>query len=173
MGVILQERGEDLNGKVRRLPQRYRRLVGGVLHRLPHDWLGERSIGRREIEWAVVVSDDIHITHRGCVVLASAARERFETLQYWTITLFPHVLDELSDRAVLWVIAHEFGHIVARVSPEIARPQGIFVPLFDMDCDEFDDVAVSQLGERCADAYALGWGFLEEKAAYDRELPTL
>lgn len=93
MGMALEERYEEVNEKVCGLPQRYRRLVVEVLERLPKDWLeDDPPKGNGTISWAVVVSDDIHYTtQRGCAVLASAAPEQFQALQYWTITLFPHV----------------------------------------------------------------------------------
>jgi hypothetical protein len=174
MGVTPQERGEILNGKVTRLPQRYRRLVREVLRRVPQGWLGgERTSDGPDIEWAIGVSEDIHITLRGCIVVASATNDTFETIQCWTLMLYRRVLDELSDMAVLWVIAHEFGYVAARISSGFATGEGQPSAGTDTESDEFDPAHIREIRERRADAYAIGWGFSEEKAAYDRELPTL
>jgi hypothetical protein len=174
MGVTPRECGESLSGKVARLPPRYRRLARAVLRRLPHDWLGGDGASQQPvIEWALVVSEDIDITPHGCIVLASATRDTFETIQCWTLTLYRRVLDELSDMAVRWVIAHEFGYVAARISSAFTSTEGAPFAVTDTDSNEYDNEHFREIRERRANVCALGWGFIEEKAAYDRELPML
>ena len=104
------------------------------------------------------------MTQSGCIVVASAAAERFETIECWTVTLHRRVLDQLSDHAVRWVIARELGYVAA------CRASGIAV---SAEPDHTGPAPVRAACERRADVYAIDWGFSQEKQAYDEEVSLL
>jgi hypothetical protein len=172
--VSAHERGEPLDGKVARLPHRYQRLVREVVERLPPGWMGcDLATRGLNVVWGFDLSRDVHLTVRGRIVLAAATADRFDTIHCWTITLFQHVLDHLSDSAVQWVIAHEFGYLARRVAAAAAGVQDRPEPLVSADSDRSVPVRGREAWQRCADACALDWGFAQEKDAYDREVRTL
>jgi hypothetical protein len=150
---------------MKRLPPRYQQLANEVSHRLPPGWLvGDLADNAPNVEWEVELTEDVHLTQSGCIVVASAAAERFETIECWTVTLHRRVLDQLSDQAVRWVIARELGYVAA------CRASGI---LAAAESDHSGPAAVRAACERRADVYAIDWGFSEEKKAYDREVSLL
>jgi hypothetical protein len=172
--VSARGRGEPLDGKVARLPHRYQRLVRGVVDRLPPGWMGcDLATRGLNVVWSFDLSRDVHLTVRGRIVLAAATADLFDSIHCWTITLYQHVLDHLSDSAVQWVIAHEFGYLVGRVASATECVQDS--PGFPIKSasGRSDARRARAARMRGAEACALGWGFVEEKKAYDREVRTL
>lgn len=157
-----------------RLAQRYQRLVKAVVDRLPSGWMGcDLAMRGPNVVWGIELNRDVHLTARGRIVLASATADRFDTLHCWTITLHQHVLDHLSDSAVLWVIARQFGYLASRVASVAGNERELPGLLISADPGESDPVLARKAVTRGADACALGWGFVQEKAAYDQEIKTL
>ena len=150
---------------MRRLLPRYQRLATEVSWRLPPDWLFAGAANHvRTAEWTIDLSEDVHLTSKGCLVVASVAVEEFGTIECWTVTLHQRVLDELSDRAVRWVIAREFGYVAA------CRAAGIMVLA---EAGPGAPLSARAECERCADLYAINWGFEPEKKAYEQEVRLL
>lgn len=164
-GIRLGERGEKPTDTMKRLPPRYQQLANEVSQRLPPRWLA-CGLGddTPNVEWEIELTEDVHLTQSGCVVVASAAAERFETVECWTVTLHRRVLDQLSDQAVRWVIARELGYVAA------CRASGIVV---SPEPYPSGPASIRAACERRADVYAIDWGFSEEKKAYDREVSLL
>ena len=93
--------------------------------------------------------------------------------QTWEITLYPGLLNPLSDSACRWVIAHEFGHVASGLSTgsvvigghPFTRVKGA------VDCYE---EAPQQEHEDAANTIALNWGFkTEEEAFLDETTPSI
>jgi hypothetical protein len=162
VGLRPQER---LTDTMKRLPPRYQRLATEVSQRLPPGWmLGGPADHSSDIDWEIELTEDVHLTQSGCVVVASAAAERFETIECWTVTLHRRVLDHLSDQAVRWVIARELGYVAAcRASGSGISPES----------DDSGPGPVRAACDRRADVYAIDWGFADEKKAYDQEVSLL
>jgi len=150
---------------MKRLRSRYQQLATEVVQRLPSDWLFARATDHLPtVGWSIDMSEDVHLTPGGCLVVASVVVEQFELTESWTVTLHQRVLDELSDRAVRWVIAREFGYVAA------CRAAGIMVSAAS---DHGRHPSARAARARCADLYAIHWGFEGEKEAYEEEVSLL
>lgn len=157
-------RGESLDD-MKRPPLRYQQLATEVSRRLPQDWMwAGLADNRSRISWDVALTEDVHLTPHGCVIMASATVERFDTIECWTVTLHRRVLDELSDRAVRWVIARELGYVAARrAASRVTSAQA----------NPASPAPIRPPCERHAELCAINWGFLDEKKAYDQEVSLL
>jgi ABC transporter substrate binding protein len=118
VGVIAQppRSGRPLAIAWKELPHRYARLTEEVLFRLPEGWDDERT-------WSVSTSAEESPKGYACVLREEEGEG--ETEQLWSMTLFPSRLDTLSDAAVRWAVAHEFGHI-AVASPRAASSSSAY-----------------------------------------------
>ena len=75
----------------------------------------------------------------------------------YLITIYPSLLDRLSDSACRWVFAHEFGHIASKL-----RSGSIVVdgkPYTRQRGDEYVEAPPKNVKEDAADRIALEWGF--------------
>lgn len=121
----------------------YRRLVTEVLCRLRADWDAART-------WQVVSSEQ---TPRGYASAQHETEADGEIEQLWIMTLYPSLMDRLSDTACLYVIAHEFGHIASGLSGASLVIEGIgYTPVkgtasqYDeaVSTDDQDDIVEKQ-----------------------------
>jgi hypothetical protein len=131
-------------------PGRYRDLVRQVLQRLPGGWDEYRSFSidlspkRAEHCYAESVLES--------ETWGEAALDlQRQQEQVWTVTLYPHSLDQMPDAAVMHVIAHELGHVASGMPCHVAGS----------DLDRY-----RAAGEELADAIAREWGFRAEENAY-------
>ncbi len=135
------------------VPDRYRYLVTDVLWRLPEGWDAART-------WVVEVSD-----HPKPGAYASADRlEEFdgEIEQLWTVTLYPALLDQLSDPACRYVIAHEFGHVASGLPVGSIMIKGKWFTKIKGTTDQYEKVPTSEDHEDVAEKIAMEWGFSGE-----------
>jgi len=135
---------EKLGRMTANLSVRYRRLVREVAFRLPEGWGADRVI--RIEETTEAHSPQIYAY---TFLLQSRAD------QAWLIKLHTPNLDELSDKAVRWVLAREFGRIASRVPLR----QRLF-------WRKKGDQRSPQL---LAEGTALDWGFTEEYQQFECE----
>jgi len=143
------------------LPDRYRRLVEEVLLRLPEGW-DER------VEWSAEGSGEEHPPCYG-----SALRlEEDETdggMQLWEVTLYPALLDRLSDPACCWVIAHEFAHVASGLPVGSVLVGGKPLTRIKGTVDQYQEAATKTDSEVAADRIALEWGFDAERQVFPTE----
>jgi hypothetical protein len=145
------------------VPERYRRLVQEILWRLPEGW-DERA------EWSVDVSPEE--TPRG---YASVRREEegegdtSDSIQLWVVTLYPALLDRLSDAACRWAIAHEFGHVASGLPTGSIVIDGKPHTRVKGTPDFYEEAPDKAMQEAAANQLAVKWGFSEEFAAFLRE----
>jgi len=154
---------------------RFRRLVAEVLTRIPRDWDFEPAF-LPQVEWTIELSDLEKIVESpslpGQIVSAYATAISppdlsYPNVQVWEVTLHRSALDELSDSAARWVIAHEFAHMALR-RPSAEKVAGMRVVRSDKDVSEVTS-SYFRHGENDADRLAIDWGFQEEKRAFDIE----
>ena len=144
------------------VPERYRHLVEEVLRRLPPGWAGDETL-------SVVSSDDPAPLGFACVVYERAARAWGEV-----VTLYPALLDRLSEAACRWVIAHEFGHVAARL-PQLGRLAGracLYVG-GRWRISRADPKRLKDLYEEAANHLAVTWGFEKDWDTFEGERSTL
>jgi hypothetical protein len=148
--------------ELKQLSRRLRRLCRQVIDRLPSGWDQYRTISFEE-------SAANPTPPGGGIGYANAWREEEgETLsqamppgtypeQTWSVTFYPQNLDALSDEAVIWVIAHELGHVAAGLSC------GIIVigstAMTRIGADTYIPAPPRADQEGAADRLALDWGF--------------
>ena len=136
------------------VPPRYRRLLREVAERLPKGW-------DDHAEWEVESNPDQHPQGYACVLqYEEGARE---TVMNYTVTIFPGLLDRLSDSACRWVFAHEFAHIASKVRTGSIAIGGR--PYTRVSGAEYVEAPSKKVHEDAADRIAMDWGF-------DRELLT-
>ncbi len=141
-------------------PERYRRLVADVLWRLPEDWDAART-------WGVEFSDD-----PGPRGYASARREEEgegEIEQLWFVTLYPALLDRLSDAACRWVIAHELGHVASGLPHGSVLIEGKPYTKVKGTTDEYEEAPATEDQEDVASKIAMEWGFTGELTVWLKE----
>ena len=88
----------------------------------------------------------------------------------YEIVVFPSLMDQLSDTACLWVIAHELGHAASGL------PCGVFTIMGKPytrigDSDEYEEVPPLEVHEATANRIALEWGFGLEHRTFLTEAP--
>lgn len=149
------------------LSPRHQRLVREVYSRIPHV---DRVFACRTI--SIVESPDP--TPKG---YAHVRREEetetqpweadFAPEQAWTMTLYPAMLDHLSDAAVRWVIVHEFGHIASGCRTGSVEVGG--VTYTQQSPGVYIQAPSKAVHEDSAEVIALSWGFDAECQAWLRE----
>ena len=155
--------------------KRLRRLCREVLERLPVEWDAYREI-------AIEESDETPSPSSGSVGYASASRdeegEEVESLpsepldgtepeQSWVVTLYQKHLHLLSDTAIRWVIAHEFGHVASGLRTGSIVVGG--VPVTQIAPGQYEPAVPKDQLEGAADSIALGWGFSQELQSFRAE----
>jgi hypothetical protein len=90
--------------------------------------------------------------------------------QLWQVTLYPALLDKLSDPAVGWVIAHELGHVASGCVCGIVI-DGRPVTRIPGTTDQYREISPAEKhkNEGLANAIARAWGFWEEEEAFRAE----
>lgn len=145
------------------VPERYRRLVMEVVCRLPEDWDAHAT-------WSVEASEEQNV--RG---YASALREEEaegdieESDQIWTVTLYPALLNRLSDAACQWVIAHELSHVASGLPTGSIVIGGKPHTRVKGTVDRYVEAPERNVCEDAADGRVLDWGFSMELDAFLRE----
>ncbi len=142
------------------VPERYRRLVADVLWRLPEAWDAAR-------EWSVEISAET--SPKG---YASARREEEgegEIEQLWIVTLYPALLDRLSDAACRYPIAHEFGHVASGLSMGSISIDGTRFSPVKGTANEYEEATSTDDHEDVAELIVMEWGFSGELATFLKE----
>ncbi len=142
------------------MSERYRRLVTEVLWRLPEGWDEAR-------DWFVESSPKSN--PRG---YASAGHEEEfdgEIYQQWVITLYPALLELLSDVACRWVIAHEFGHVASGLSMGSISIDGTRFSPVKGTANEYEEATSTDDHEDVAEGIAMEWGFSSELTTFLKE----
>jgi hypothetical protein len=142
------------------LPSRYARLTTEVLFRLPEGWDDKRT-------WSVTPGRKQ--SPKGYAYALREEEGEGETEQLWSMTLLPSLLDKLSDSAVHWVIAHEFGHIASGLPTGSLGIEGTAHTRVKGTVDRYEPAPEKAIHEDAADSIALSWGFSEELHAFLRE----
>lgn len=157
------------------LPEgRYRSFVRRILERLPAGWDHYRTL---DFE----VSDEKPA--RG---YASSLRdeeiesERVSSIeghheQCWTVTLYRPWVDQLSDTAASWVIAHELGHVAAGMACGSLIVSGRPHTRVSVADDVYREITAEEqaAGEKIADAVGRAWGFWLEEERFEEEARRL
>jgi hypothetical protein len=123
---------------------RYHRVAGDVMDRLPSGWHGDRIIRVEESR------ELLHLAP-GRPAIACTARLQFKADEMWIITLYTARLDRLSDEAVRWILAREFGRLAS--DPAAWRRT----------------TSLTAAPDDRAEAVALAWGFAEERHRFEQE----
>lgn len=146
------------------LSPRYQRLVREVYERIPN---ADRVFDYRTI--AIEESGERSPKGYACVL----REEECETLpsevdfppnQIWMMTLFPSLLDRLSDAAARWALAHEFAHIASGLRGGSFRIDG--VRYTQQSPDVYVPAPSDDIQEDSAEQLALEWGFDSELQAW-------
>ncbi len=138
------------------LSERYRRLTQEVLCRLPWEW---------DVHCTWVIEESEKRSPQG---YGSAHREEEgegDCEQFWVVTLYPAMLDRLSDAACRWVIAHELAHVASGLPTGSIVIRGKPHTRIKGTVDEYQETASKVVHEDTADEIALEWGFSEEMQA--------
>jgi len=138
------------------LPERYRRLTQEELYRLPWDW-------DRNCEWSVVGSDRRDPSGYGSVLRFEEGEGDY--IQEWEVTLYPAMLDLLSDGACRWVIAHELAHVASGIPTGSVVIDGKAATRIKGTVDQYQEAPSKAVHEDAADQIALEWGFSGEMQA--------
>jgi len=90
--------------------------------------------------------------------------------QVWAVTLYPALLDNLSDSAVRWVMAHELGHVASGCVCGIVI-DGRAVTRIPGTTDQYREISPVEKdnNERLANAIARAWGFWAEEQEFRAE----
>jgi hypothetical protein len=141
------------------VPGRYRRLVLEVVKRLPPDWAGSLSVS---------VKVDLATTPHGFANVHTDPKKSAAV-----ITLFPSLLDTLSDSACSFVLAHECGHVRPVLPPRalIGSVECLYVE-GRWRRTKADTARLTDLYEDAANILADRWGFTAERDAFEREIGT-
>ena len=142
------------------VPSRYRRLVSEVLCWLPADWDAACT-------WQVGVSSEQ--TPRGYARAQHENEADGDIEQVWIMTLYPSLLDRLSDKACLYVIVHEFGHIASGLCGPSLVHKGIGYAPVKGTANQYEEVVSTADQEDIAEKLALEWGFSPELQAWLKE----
>jgi len=134
------------------LPEPYGRLCQEVVFRLPWDW-DENETWDVTVDW--VASSQCY---------ASVLREEDADGAPCTITVYPALMDRLSDPACRWVFAHEFAHIASglRVGSIVVHGK----PYTQVRAGEYEAAPAKTVHEDAADRIAMEWGFTSEHTAW-------
>lgn len=134
---------------------RYGGLLKRVAQQLPGGWDYDRMVSvelsgkKTERRYAgTLCEEEAELPQPESAVGGHSARS-------WHVTLYTPWLDRLSDDAVVWVMAHELGHVTA------GMPCG---PTVLAECEAWEQVA---------DVTARAWGFTREEEVFRHEAPGL
>ena len=142
------------------VPERYRRLVADVLWRLPEAWDAAR-------EWSVEISSET--TPRGYASARHEEGTEEETEQSWIVTLYPALLDQLSDAACRYVIAHEVGHVASGLTQGSIKIKGKWYSKIKGTRDQYEEASTSEDHEDVAEKIAIEWGFSSDLTTFLKE----
>lgn len=142
------------------VPNRYRRLVGEILWRLPEAW-------DVHADWSLDISLKQRSRRYGSTLRIEEGKGDAEkTVQHWVVTLNPVLLYRLSDTACRWVIAHEFGHVASGFPTRSIIIGGKPGARVKGTAEENEEAPPQKAHEDAADQHALQWGFSEELQAF-------
>jgi hypothetical protein len=170
--VLAEARFQSVAGA---LPEgRYRRLLREVFDRLSDGWDTYRT-------WDVELSEQKPTKgYASCLRLEDEEGDATATIeghqeQRWTVTLYTPWLDQLSDGAALWPIAHELGHVASGMACGSVGISGKAYTRVSISKDEYREITPEEkeAGEKVADAIARAWGFWFEEEAFEEEAPKL
>jgi hypothetical protein len=134
-------------------PERYKRLGIEVASSLPEGW-------DEHAEWSVEASPE---QARGYASTLALEEEAGDTCTPYVVTLYPTLMNRLSDSACRWVFAHEFAHIASKLKMGSIGIRGkAYTP---MQGGHYVEAPPKNVHEDAADKIALEWGF-------DRELQS-
>lgn len=158
-------RSFQISSMTNHLSERMGRLCRTVLQRLPHDWDEFRTVDFQESNERPAPSTNTigyasAIRHEESESLPSELPSGVDAEQCWSVTLYVEHLEQISDKAILYVIAHELGHVAAGLRsgsiviggiPMTQRAPGIYVSAHSKDHQE-----------NAADMMVMTWGFTAE-----------
>jgi len=157
---------------------RYFGLAKDVLEKLPSDWDNPR-----EYVFHVVDTPPPNPDGLGCSRLQNEEEWTTEPVglqgheeQVWDVTLYASRLDQFSDGAVKWVIAHELGHVASGL-PCGTIVIGRVALTKSLGATNYEGQKVYQsitqkdqdFMERAANLIARAWGFWEEEKTFYEE----
>lgn len=126
------------------LSTRYQRLANEVLRRLPSGWQANRVLRIEESR------ETLHLT-QGRPAVACVAKLQFKSEDAWIITLYTSSLDNLSDEAVRWILAREFGRVLSE------------------DSQPWEQKSDRTPTQEKAEMLAIEWGFSQERQRFEEE----
>jgi hypothetical protein len=138
------------------LPDRYKRLCREVVFRLPSEW-------DSEVEWSV---DTDREPSPGGYANVLREEEAADLITPCEITLYPALMDRLSDAACRWVIAHEFAHAASGIPCGSITIDGKPHTRVKGTVDLYEQVPAKKVHEDAADRIAMDWGFTSELPAF-------
>jgi len=145
------------------LPERYQRLVTEVVFRLPAEW-------DANVEWSAGLDLKQNPSCYGSALRQEETEEDYaDAIQVWEISLYPNLLDRLSDAACRWMIAHEFGHVASGLPTGSITIAGIPLTRVRGAVDCYVEVPIKDDHEDAANGIALKWGFKTEREAFITE----
>ena len=89
-----------------------------------------------------------------------------EVEQLWAVTLYPALLERLSDAACRWAIAHEFGHVASGLPMGSIVIKGKPMTKIKGTKDEYEEAPSKDDQEDVAEKIALEWGFSGELTTF-------
>ncbi len=143
------------------VPERYRRLARDVIYRFPEGWDGE-------VEWYLRSRAPAGAPGYGSVLTLEQEKAEEHGPLNWLVVLYVTLLDQLSDPACRWIIAHLLAHLARNLTPPGKEPFASARSSEPADPSPPGD-AGAESGEDAADRLALDWGFSEELLAFLRE----
>jgi len=142
---------------------RYRVLLRRVLDLLPNGGDEFRTFG-------VLLEAGKSVGYASALRAVESHDGEYETHseETWIVTLYPEWLDPLGDEAVMWVIAHELGHVAAGCPCGVVSADGRPVARLRSTVDTYREIGDLEVAvnEGTADAIARDWGFWQEEAAF-------
>jgi hypothetical protein len=157
------------------LPEgRFRRLLREVFDRLPDGWDTYRT-------WTVELSEQMPTKgYASCLRLEEEEGDTTAIIeghreQNWIVTLYTPWLDRLSDRAALWAIAHELGHVASGMACGSLVISGTAYTRVSSSEDQLREITPEEreAREKVADVIARAWGFSFEEEAFEEEAQNL
>jgi hypothetical protein len=144
---------------------RYRGLLRRVLDWLPNGWDKFQT-------FAVVLGAGKPVGYASALryktIESHDGEDKTHSEQTWLVTLYPEWLDPLSDQAVMWVIAHELGHVTSGHPCGVVTADGQRITRLWSTVHSYRELGdlEAEVNEGTADAIARDWGFHQEEAAF-------
>jgi hypothetical protein len=144
---------------------RYRALLRRVVEKLPDGWDEFRTYG---VELEAGKPKGHASALRFEAVESHGGEDEARSEQTWVVTLYPEWLDGFNDTAVMWVIAHELGHVASGCRCGIVVDGRRMTRAWGTE-DSYREIgdAEAEFNERMADSIARAWGFWQEEAAFE------